>query len=96
MGYWFDRNDSMWDVARVGLPSAAVVIYQRINPLPARLRRPAKAWRKGPEDCMYYPDNPDLWVRTLDEAPRYGSSLSDHYRKFFLDAFNRTQGCAGP
>ena len=91
MGYWFDRNDPTWDVARVGLPSAAVVIYQNVGPPPAakKLRRPSKAWRKGPVEGMGASDQLlDLWVRTLDEIPCYGSSLSEHYRKFFLDAFN--------
>ena len=87
MGYWFDRNDPTWDVARVGLPSAAVVIYQQDDPLPAEIQRPSKAWRKGLGE-----DDPmgkwALWVRTLDKTPRYGSSLSEHYRKFFRDAFN--------
>ena len=87
MGYWFDRNDSTWNVARVGLPSAAVVIYQQDDPLPAKIQRPSKTWRKGLGE-----DDPmgkwALWVRTLDKTPRYGSSLSEHYRKFFRDAFN--------
>ena len=85
MGYWFDRNDPTWDVARVGLPSAAVVIYQEDDPLPAALQRPSEAWKGGPVEGM---GGWDLWVRTLDEMPRYGSSLSEYYREFFLDAFN--------
>lgn len=84
MGYWFDRSDPTWDVERVGLPSAAVVIYQQANPLPESLPPRPEKWMKGPVEAM---GGWDLWVRTLDETPLWGASLSEHYRKFFLDAF---------
>ena len=99
MGYWFDRKESAWDVTRVGMPSAAVVIYQMDDdPLPAVLQRPSDEWRKGPVEGLgnWDRDTWDLWTRTLDEIPCYGSSLSEHYRKFFLDAFNELGGALGP
>ena len=94
MGYWFDRNDPTWDVARVGLPSAAVVIYQQYDdPPPEEMQRPSEAWSEGPVESL---DDWILWARTLDEIPRYGSSLSEHYRQFFLDAFTELKGALGP
>ena len=96
IGYWFDRSDRAWNVARLELPSAAVVIYQRGSPPDAqrrlKQRSPSDAWKKGPVEGM---GGKDLWARTLDEIPCYGSSLSEHYRQFFLDAFNELKGALG-
>ena len=92
MGYWFDRKDPTWNVERLELPSAAVVIYRDVVPLPAELECPSDAWTKGPVEGMRNFSEGNLWVRTLDEMPCYGSSLSEHYRKFFLDTFNELKG----
>ena len=92
IGYWFDRSDQTWDAARLELPSAAVAIYQRGGPPPAKLRSPSRAWTKGPVEGF---GGKDLWVRTLDEIPCYGSSLSEHYRQFFLNAFAELKDALG-
>ena len=95
MGYWFDRNDSTWNVARVGLPSAAVVIYQQDDPLPAKIQRPSKAWRKGlgEDDPM---GKSALWVRTLDKTPRYDLRIVvvRALSQVLPGRIQRTQGCA--
>ena len=96
MGYWFDRKDPTWNVARLELPSAAVVIYQDEVPLPAELECPSDTWTNDPVEGMRNLGMGNLWVRTLDEVPRFGSSLSEHYRQFFLDAFHELKDALGP
>ena len=85
MAFRFDRHDADWDVSVLELPSPAVTVSpapydQGDRELP---QRPGN-WT-GTVDGMW---EQNLWIRqpTQDQIPRYGDSLYDYYKKFFLRA----------
>ena len=82
MGFRFDREDDVWDVYKMELPSAAVTIArvgEGGNPFP----QPGDEWT-GPVPGM---DDDDQWVRQTSQPPRHGESLEVFYRDFFRQAF---------
>ena len=82
MGFRFDREDDVWNVYEVELPSAAVTISSGAvggNPFP----QPGDEWT-GP---VYGMDDDDQWVRQTSQPPRHGESLEEFYQAFFLEAF---------
>lgn len=86
MAFRFDRHDADWDVNELELPSPAVTL----SPAPydegdRELPQRPEGWTGAVKGMA----ETNLWIRqpTQDQIPRYGGSLYDYYKEFFLKAF---------
>ena len=80
-GFDFDRDDTIWSVPRLGLPSAYFAVWGTEGPV-LNKRLVTLDWPSAPEDW----DDNYLRVKQLDSIVVSGDSLHMHYLEFFKTA----------